>query len=35
MGLIVDPTHGKLIANWEGPYVVSGTIGTGAYYLKD
>ena len=35
MGSMVDPTHRKLVANWEGPYVVSGTTRTGAYYLKD
>ena len=35
MGTMVDPTHGKLAANWEGPYLVIGKIGTGAYFMGD
>lgn len=34
MGM-VDPTHRKLVENWEGPYVVDGATGTTAYYLQD
>lgn len=33
MGLMVDHKHGKLVASWEGSYLVTGTTGTGAYYL--
>ena len=29
-----DSREGKLAANWEGPYRVHGTTGTGAYYLE-
>lgn len=25
---MVDPAYGKLVANWEGPYVVTDTLGT-------
>lgn len=35
IGSMVDPRHGKLVANWEGPYLVNGTTGTGANYLQD
>ena len=35
LGTMVDPTHGKLAANWEGPYLVIGKTGTGAYFLRD
>lgn len=35
MDSIVDLTHGKLVTNQEGPYIVTGVTGTGAYYLKD
>ena len=35
LGTMVDPTHGKLAANWEGPYLVIGKPGTGAYFLRD
>lgn len=35
MDSMVNPTHGKLGANCEGPYVVGGATGTGAYYLRD
>ena len=35
MGTMVDPVHGKLAANWEGPYLVTDKTGTGAYFLKD
>lgn len=31
---MIDPTDGKLGANWEGPYTVIEATGTGAYYLK-
>ena len=31
MGSMIDPTHGKFVANWERPYKVTGTTGTGAY----
>lgn len=34
MGSMVDLTHGKLVANWDGRYMVTG-IRIGAYYLKD
>lgn len=32
---MVDPAHGKLDQNWEGPYVETKTTRTGAYYLQD
>ena len=35
LGTMVDPTHGKLAANWEGPYLVIGKTETGAYFLRD
>lgn len=34
MGLMVNPAHGKLVANWEGPYTVPGATGISAYYMK-
>lgn len=34
IGSMIDPTDGKLGANWEGPYTVIEATGTGAYYLK-
>ena len=33
MGSMVDPTHGKLEANWEEPYIVTRVTRNGAYYL--
>ena len=30
-----NPTDGKLGPNWEGPYVIISTTGTGAYYLEN
>lgn len=35
MGSMIGLIHIKLGANWEGPYMVTRTIGTGAYYLRD
>ena len=32
---MIDLVHDKLGKNWEGLYVVTGTIGADAYYLKD
>lgn len=29
------PTYGKLGPNWEGPYVIISSSGTGAYYLEN
>ena len=35
MDYMMDPTHGKLVAKWEGPYIVTRGTGTRAYYLQD
>ncbi|XP_028056781.1 uncharacterized protein LOC114260792 [Camellia sinensis] len=35
MGNTVIPSEGKLGANWEGPYKISGLIGKRAYHLED
>lgn len=35
MGSMMDPKHGKLMANWEGPYSMTRATSTGAYYLQD
>ena len=35
MGTMVDPTYGKLAANWEGLYSVIDKTRTGAYCLRD
>ena len=32
---MIEPTHGKLGANWEGPYIVTGATGTCAYYIQE
>jgi len=38
LGKVVDntrnPTDGKIIPNWEGPYRIVGTAGTRAYHLE-
>uniref|UniRef100_A0A2N9HSY3 RNase H type-1 domain-containing protein n=1 Tax=Fagus sylvatica TaxID=28930 RepID=A0A2N9HSY3_FAGSY len=33
MGAKLDPTHGKLGPNWEGPYKIASVAGTGAFML--
>ena len=35
MGNTIVPGEGKLGANWEGPYKVTGLAGKGAYHLED
>jgi hypothetical protein len=30
-----NPNHGKLGPNWDGPFIVHSSTGTGAYYLKN
>ena len=35
MGNTLVPGEGKLGANWEGPYKITGLAGKGAYHLED
>ena len=35
MGTAVNPREGKLGPNWEGPYKITATSSTGAYYLEN
>ena len=35
MGNTLVPGEGKLGANWEGPYKITGLAGKGSYHLED
>ena len=35
MGMVKNPTWGKLGPNWEEPYKITSIAGIGAYYLED
>ena len=35
LGTAVQSKHGKLGQNWEGPYMITSTTGTGSYHLQD
>ena len=35
VGVVKNPTWGKLGPNWEGPFRITSVAGIGAYYLED